>query len=225
MKKLSKTNVNNMKKGAVAVALVASLGLAGLSAYFTDTHTKTNTFTVGSVKQTLEEKNWDEKNGENVTPGKTVAKDPTVTNTGKNDQYVFMTVEVPTAEVTTVKPDGTKVEPKEKQELFTYKTNAGWTELAGAKSTTDTSVTHVYCYGTTESLTKLEKTKTATLFNSVKFINIVEDSDDDGTLSGKKNIVVKSYGIQSDNLGDATTPAQVWKLVQTQEGLAQNQGK
>lgn len=220
MKKLSKTNVNNMKKGAVAVALVASLGLAGLSAYFTDTQTKINTFTVGSVKQTLTEDKWDpdKKPGDNMTPGKEVPKNPTVTNVGKNDQYVFMTVEVPTAKVTTVNSDGTKVEPQpaEKQELFTYKTNAGWTELAGAKSTTDTSVTHVYCYGTSERLTKLEKTKTATLFNSVKFINIVEDSEDDAALKGNKNIVVKSYGIQSDNLGDAKTPEQVWTLVQNQ---------
>lgn len=212
MKKLSKTNVNNMKKGAVAVALVASLGLAGLSAYFTDTKSQTNTFTVGSVKQTLTEDKWNPDNGKDITPGKEVEKNPTVKNTGVNSQYVFMTVEVPTAEVHTVDADGTKAVNKERKELFTYTTNAGWKEL---KSTTGTnSVTHVYYYGVDESLTKLTKdASTPALFDKVKFINIVEDN---GTLTGNQNIVINSYGIQSDNLTDET-PNAVWTLVQNQK--------
>lgn len=212
MKKLSKTNVNNMKKGAVAVALVASLGLAGLSAYFTDTKTATNTFTVGSVKQELTEDKWKPSEGENVTPGKEVEKNPTIKNVGDNTQYAFMKVEVPAAEVTTVNPDRTKAPTKEKKELFTYVTNDGWTELEPAKSETDTSVTHVYYYGKNNALTALNKDDSATLFDKVKFINIVEDN---GTLTGNKNIVINSYGIQSDNLTDKT-PNAVWTLVQNQ---------
>lgn len=217
MKKLSKTNVNNMKKGAVAVALVASLGLAGLSAYFTDHQSAENTFTVGSVKQELTEPSWkpDENPGQNMTPGKEVKKDPTVTNNGDNDQYVFMKVEVPAAEVTTVNPDGTKAQTKEKKELFTYDTNDGWTELTSAKVETATSVTHVYYYGTDAGLTTLKKDHKTTLFNSVKFINIVEDTNDDSTLKGEKNIVINSYGIQSENLPDKI-PAKVWDLLQKQ---------
>lgn len=210
MKKLSKTNVNNMKKGAVAVALVASLGLAGLSAYFTDTKTATNTFTVGSVKQELTEPNWQPEEGKDITPGKEVEKNPTIKNVGNNTQYAFMKVEVPAAEVTTVNPDGTKAPTTEKKELFTYDINEGWTELA--KSETDTSVTHVYYYGKNNALTALNKDATATLFNKVKFINIVEDNE---TLTGNKNIVVNSYGVQSDNLTDKT-PNAVWTLVQNQ---------
>lgn len=211
MKKLSKTNVNNMKKSAVAVALVASLGLAGLSAYFTDTKSQTNTFTVGSVKQELTEPNWQPEEGKDITPGKEVEKNPTIKNVGNNTQYAFMKVEVPAAKVTTVNPDGTKAQAKEKKELFTYDTNDGWTELESAKSETDTSVTHVYYYGKNNALKVLGKDAKATLFNKVKFINIVE-----GEVTGEKNIVVKSYGIQSDNLGTATTPDQVWGLVDNQ---------
>ena len=210
MKKLSKTKVNNMKKGAVAVALVASLGLAGLSAYFTDTKTATNTFTVGSVKQELTEDKWKQSEGENVTPGKEVAKNPTIKNVGNNTQYAFMKVEVPAAEVTTVNPDGTKAQTREKKELFTYDINEGWTELESSE--TETSVTHVYYYGKNNALTALNKGDSATLFNKVKFINIVEDND---TLTGNKNIVVNSYGVQSDNLTDKT-PNAVWTLVQNQ---------
>lgn len=215
MKKLSKTNVNNMKKGAVAVALVASLGLAGLSAYFTDTKNATNTFTVGSVKQTLTEDKWkpEENPGKDMTPGKEVEKNPTIKNVGDNTQYAFMKVEVPAAKVTTVNADGTKAPTKEKKELFTYDINDGWNELVSANSQTDTSVTHVYYYGKNNTLTVLNKDASATLFDKVKFINIVEDNR---TLTGPQNIVINSYGIQSDNLGDATTPDQVWKLVQKQ---------
>lgn len=211
MKKLSKTNVNNMKKGAVAVALVASLGLAGLSAYFTDTQTAKNTFTVGNVKQKITEDKWDPEKGKDITPGKEVEKNPIVTNTGVNGQYVFMTVEVPTADVITVDADGNKAAQKEKQELFTYDINTGWKQLE--KTTNSNSVTYVYYYGNTE-LTKLTKGAfTPALFDKVKFINIVEDN---GTLIGAQNIVINSYGIQSDNLGEATTPTQVWNLVQNQ---------
>ena len=187
MKKLSKTNVNTMQKGAVAVALVASLVLVGLSAYFTDTKIAINKFTVGSVKQKLTEDKWKPSEGVNVTPGKEVAKNPTIKNVGDNTQYAFMKVEVPAAEVTTVNPDGTKAQTKEKKELFTYDINKGWTELESAKSYTDTSVTHVYYYGKNNALTALNKGDSATLFNKVKFINIVEDND---TLTGNKNIVV-----------------------------------
>lgn len=210
MKKLSKTKVNNMKKGAVAVALVASLGLAGLSAYFTDTKTATNTFTVGSVKQELTEPNWQPEEGKDITPGKEVEKNPTIKNVGNNTQYAFMKVEVPAAEVTTVNPDGTKAQTREKKELFTYVTNDGWTELESSE--TETSVTHVYYYGKNNALTALNKGDSATLFNKVKFINIVEDNE---TLTGNKNIVVNSYGVQSDNLTDKT-PNAVWTLVQNQ---------
>ena len=216
MKKLSKTNVNNMKKGAVAVALVASLGLAGLSAYFTDTKNATNTFTVGSVKQEITEDKWDPEKGKDITPGKEVKKNPTVTNTGKNEQYVFIKLKVPAAEVTTVNDNGTKGN-KEFQELFTYHINEGWKELNPIPAAQDNnSVTHVFYYskGTDAKLTKLTKeASTPALFDKVKFINIVEDN---GTLKGDQNIVIDSYGIQSDNLGDATTPDQVWKLVQNQ---------
>lgn len=213
MKKLSKTNVNNMKKGAVAIALVASLGLAGLSAYFTDHQNAKNTFTVGSVKQTLTEPSWDKTKepGKNMVPNQVFAKDPTITNVGENDQYVFMKVEVPVANVTTLNDDGTKGATTS-QELFTYKINGDWKELVDKKKTTATSVTHVYYYGTDAGLTKLAKNQKAILFNSVQFKNIVE-----GQVEGAQNIDINSYGIQSENLNlTETTPTNVWELLESQ---------
>lgn len=92
-----------MKKKITAiflcVALVAIAIVGASLAYFTDTKTATNTFTMGDVKITLDEAN---ANGEgrvtsneyNVYPGAVVTKDPTVHNTGKNAAWIRATVKV-----------------------------------------------------------------------------------------------------------------------------------
>ena len=81
---------------AIAVMLVAVLVVGGTLAYFTDTKSATNTFTVGDVKIKLDESNVNAPNGDRVIsneytgvlPGIQYKKDPVVTNTGKNDAYV-----------------------------------------------------------------------------------------------------------------------------------------
>ena len=87
---------------AIAVMLVAVLVVGGTLAYFTDTKTATNTFTVGDVKIKLDESNVNDPNGDRVTsneytdvfPGIQYKKDPVVTNTGKNDAYVRAVVTI-----------------------------------------------------------------------------------------------------------------------------------
>ena len=86
---------------AIAVMLVAVLVVGGTLAYFTDTKSATNTFTMGNVKITLDEtdvNNPDARtangNTYNVYPGQTVKKDPIVHNTGKNAAYIRATVNV-----------------------------------------------------------------------------------------------------------------------------------
>lgn len=217
MKKLSKQQVKNFKKGAVALSLAAAMGLAGLSAFFTDSKTATNSFTVGKISQKLDEgEDWkkEEKEGkhDNITPGDKFKKAPTVENDGNNAQYVFMTVLVPTAEVTMTNADGSKGKT-ETTELFEYNINPGWKELGEAEST-DKGVLHTYYYADGEALKALTAgTKTPALFNTVTFKNIAENE----TLNKRDiDIVVKSYGIQTTNLGDDTTPSKVWSLVQNQ---------
>lgn len=83
---------------AIAVMLVAALVVGGTLAYFTDTKTADNTFTMGNVAITLDEKNANPdaptgsgrvtENTYNVYPGKIVDKDPTVTNVGANDAWI-----------------------------------------------------------------------------------------------------------------------------------------
>lgn len=89
-----------MKKKVFALVLcTAMLAIAiagGTLAYFTDTDAKTNTFTVGNVIIVLNEPNWDTtgaKEAFDVYPGEALAKDPTVTNDGKNPCFVRVKVE------------------------------------------------------------------------------------------------------------------------------------
>ena len=83
---------------AIAVMLVAALVVGGTLAYFTDTKTADNTFTMGNVAITLDETNANPnaptgsgrvtENTYNVYPGLIVDKDPTVTNVGANDAWI-----------------------------------------------------------------------------------------------------------------------------------------
>ncbi len=87
---------------AIAVMLVAALVVGGTLAYFTDTKSADNVFTVGNVAIKLDESNVKDPNGDrvtsneytNVVPGIQYKKDPVVTNTGKTDAYVRAIVTV-----------------------------------------------------------------------------------------------------------------------------------
>ena len=83
------------------VVLVAAMVIGGTLAYFTDTKTANNTFTMGNVKIALDETDVKNPEGNRVTsneydvyPGQTVTKDPIVHNTGKNGAYIRATVNV-----------------------------------------------------------------------------------------------------------------------------------
>lgn len=94
-----------MKKKITAiflcVALVAIAIVGASLAYFTDTKTATNTFTMGDVKIKLDETNVNDVDGDRVTsntyntyPGAVVTKDPIVHNIGANAAYIRATVKV-----------------------------------------------------------------------------------------------------------------------------------
>lgn len=92
----------NAKKKILAVALAASMAVLAVGgsslAYFTDTDSADNVFTVGNIKIDLTEPNWDEEGeaeAEYMYPGEPVAKDPTVTNTGANPAVVRIKVTFP----------------------------------------------------------------------------------------------------------------------------------
>ena len=206
------------KKKTILAALVLLLVVAvgGAIAYFTDTDENTNIFTIGNVDITLTEPNWDTTDttpansipdvAENLMPGETVAKDPTINNKStKSEAYVFAKVVVPCTTETTPK------------EIFTYDVNDDkWTELSSAAvaCTSGGNATHVYYYGTEGTLTELAKatndtTPTPTskpVFDEVTVLSTLKGTEG---LTGNKNIVVTGYGIQSKGLA-STIPATVW---------------
>lgn len=84
------------KNVVIAIAMIAVLAIAGISAYFTATDSNTNSFTVGKVDIDQQEPNWPEDSPPtNIVPNQEFAKDPLVVNTGNNDAYVFTAVAVP----------------------------------------------------------------------------------------------------------------------------------
>jgi predicted ribosomally synthesized peptide with SipW-like signal peptide len=180
MKKTSK------KKISIIIAIIiAVLIVGGVSAYLTDTDNKTNVFTVGSVKISLNEENWDELNGGDVLPGQIIQKDPTIENTGDNSAYVYIKVVEPL-----VKQSSGSTGP-----LFSYTTNSGWTQLstctAGKKKVT------LYYYNT--ALTS--GNSTTSLFNNVA----IGDFDQDSFIISRKDMIITGYAIQSSYLQNGTT--------------------
>ena len=85
-----------MKKKIISLCLVVALGatavIGGTLAYFTDTDTATNVFTSGNVDIELTEDKWDKDAEHNIMPDAYFEKDPTITNTGSEDCYVFLDV-------------------------------------------------------------------------------------------------------------------------------------
>lgn len=197
----------NLKSITIAAVLIALLAIGSAIAFFTDKDNKTNDFTVGNISIQLTEPNWNADNGKDLTPNKTISKDPQITNDGPNDAFVFLQVKVPVANVKTAAADGSLQQAKS-QDLFAYTVNENWTEVS-KKSSAD-STTYVYAYvgadGTMKTLAP------GNLFDSVTFLNLVEAQIDEGT---KISVDVDAYGIQTTDLG-TTAPAEVLKLIQTQ---------
>ena len=228
---MRKTNGNKAKLSIIALTLVACLMIAGVSAYFTDADTTTNTFTVGKVSLDLQEPDWNPPT--NILPEQEIHKDPQIKNDGINEEYVFMEVIVPYANVVTAKDDGTRNAAAD-TELFSYDVNSGWVEIGTAKKDEAAkTVTHLYAYGTKTAMTSLAKDATTpALFEYVRFANIVEDQNIETTTL---NVVVNAYGIQTTNIHDAddtidgnnadgkTAPEAVWSVI-TNQGPSKDAG-
>ena len=84
---------HRLKSGIKIAGLLIMAGVvllcntAGVSAYFTDTDSSTNTFTVGKVTIEHHEDEWEKlppEEKEDITPNKEFKKDPAIKNTGDN---------------------------------------------------------------------------------------------------------------------------------------------
>ena len=119
--------MKNSKKIAIATcAICAVMSVSGICAYFTDTDSAVNNFTVGEVKIDLDEPSFPTPPPEDVPPGGEVEKDPQVENTGKNSAYVFIKVAAPKDTFIKAAADGTRIDKEAVlQELFLVKSGDG----------------------------------------------------------------------------------------------------
>ena len=89
------------KKKLIALTSVAAAVMCicgGIAAYYADGDIAVNEFTVGHVSLDLIEPEWTGKKTQ-IVPNEEFAKDPLILNDGINDEYVFMTVTIPCADV------------------------------------------------------------------------------------------------------------------------------
>lgn len=84
------------RKWMLVLALVLSVAMAtgGTLAYLTDRDTEVNVFTMGNVDIELKE---DFEQDSELIPGLDIEKEPTITNVGPNDAWVWATIAIPSA--------------------------------------------------------------------------------------------------------------------------------
>lgn len=198
----------------ITCVLIGALAVGGVSAYFTDGDSVTNTFTVGKISLDLQEPDWNPEAAKDITPNQTLAKNPQVFNDGANAEFVFLEVIVPYENVITANDDGT-LNAAVDTELYSYTVNPGWYQMSRTQNAGNKTVTYLYVYGTVEACTELEvEGTTPALFHTVKFANVVEDQELEGE---KLEIVVSAYGVQTSNInGGQTAPADVWMVLENQ---------
>lgn len=198
----------NKKNAIVSLLLVATLVITGALAFLTAKDNAENKFTVGNVDITLTEPEWDKANPdgtlENIVAGQVIAKDPTITNTGRNDAYVYMMVQVPKADEIIIAGNADSVDD---YQLFSYTINDGWTLIDEKVDVNDANNYYLYAYNTA-----LAPEGTATLFNEVTYAKVTSDFEE-----ANLSIEVTAYAIQSDFYnGESTDAESAWALYANQ---------
>lgn len=151
----------------------------------------------GDVKINLTEDNWNNLTEEDkiLYPGRVVPKDPVVENTGVSDIYIFLEITVPKRESVKVVDDYEQVEVIKNTEnngvqLFTYEINPNWEEV---ESDYSNSEYNRYVYGYKDII--VPGNKTNSLFDEVKFLNVLEG---DIEMNTELIINVNAMAVQSD---------------------------
>ncbi len=218
--------MSKRKTIAVAIVLALVLVIGGMLAYFTDTDTRINVFSLGdNIEISLSETGWTNSSGSNYTrteangmhPGTTVAKDPTINNDSTTTPaYVFAEIIVPcyASTGTTVDTPLFKLLDENGTALGTTvgsTGNSGWT-LIKVSSIENKQIKYVYAYGTTSAMTSLAQSTSTSkpVFSKVQ----VEPSltvAQKATAPTNPNITVNAYGIQTDGLS-SSTPTDIFGL-------------
>ncbi len=192
------------KRLVVLVGILLMISVGSTLAYFWATDTAINNFTMGSVDIKVVEKNWNPDEAKNITPNETIAKDPKLENKGNNEAYLFMSVDIPKENVA-VADDKGKLRASAMTDLFFYTVNEGWKLIETVNH--HKSNEYIYAY-MTDGLTPVGvDQETNTLFDEVRFANLVEPLS-----SSNMDIVIKGYGIQTAGL-DRSNSKEVWETI------------
>lgn len=178
-----------------AVLLVAA-SVMGTMAYLTSTDEVQNTFTVGQVQITLDEKDTDNStpdadrdkaNAYHLLPGNEYEKDPTVhVNAVSEDSWIFVKVENGIAAFEAA----TSTEENGYKSISDQITANGWTALDG--------VANVYYKPYTKSATGSD----LIVFSNFKIADTANDVQGWATLNATVNIT--AYAVQKDGFDTAS---------------------
>lgn len=194
---------NKLKVLVIALSIMLMLLLiVQIQALLTSHDSKDNVFTMGNVTVTLTEPNWDQDAASAAAPNQTIDKDPTVNNTGANDAYVFVRVEVPIESDTELFAllDSTGAEG----------INTGWSLLKSG--TSGGNKVYTYSYGTADALTALAPgSSTNPVFSKVKVASLSSYA------SSTYNLNVTAYAVQTTEVSNV--PSAAWELVKGELGV------
>ncbi len=191
---------------AVAITLALLLLIGGLLAYFTDTDTEINNFTLGNDVNIEINEVWNELDGLNVLPGANVTKQPSIENKDDSSKaFVFAEITVPCYKSNPTSGDFDTP-------MFTFTPNSGWTRIdSNTVDTTNGTITYVYAYGSASAMTELNpgaQTSTAVFDHVLLDPNMTQEQ---GGTASVTDITVDAVAIQSANLG-TVEPSAVYAL-------------
>ena len=197
------------------------------TSYLIDIETADNIITIGNVEASIDESPFDPESVYPADAGTVIEKAPKVKNTGINDEYVFLTVEVPKKKVTFLLESGANTGKKDsgtnprKAQIFKVLSGGGIIDnLSGSDVTfsyhgyfnslpgwylVDSNTTgadfDVYTFGYNKKLSSNEES--IVLFDKIQLKSFI---DEELGSSNNLSINVKAYAIQADNLNLSTSP-------------------
>lgn len=189
----------------VCAMLLVAASIMGTLAYLTSQASVTNTFSVGKVAITMDEKDVDDstkdaerdtKNAYKLMPGHEYEKDPVIhVASTSEDCYLFVKV---VNEIAAIEEKGTENAPATTT-VAAQMTAKGWTVIDETNG--------IYVYGTNNAPTKVAANENVTVFE--KFV--IDDDVINTTLDNynNKTIVVTAYAIQADGF-ESKTATEIW---------------
>ena len=189
-------------------------------AWLSDGATSRSEITTGSVDIRLVEEHWDAEQGANLRPNDLLPRDPRIQNKGRNDAYVFITLEQSVLPEGTALHSGTaSARAGESTPLFSTETGSGLPYDPTCWQLIDQQVrysrlTQVYAYAANNAMIPLRRGEiTPAVFDGLRLANVTNTKDIEGLSTA---VTVTAYAIQTAELGkegNVSAPGKVWSIV------------